>query len=273
MRSERLHDHTGTSRQPASLGGGTLQPESGSVHPIPTGVRDVRHSKRVRAVLLIAASFALGACASSNILHEYDYRNRTLSVVSDVPVRPEVLSSPVFLGELSGDPVRDLLRAGARVVREVEADAVQDRLDAASERIDVGYVLEDNALDRSARYLGADPAPGDRDGDFVMELMVIEYGIDAEAWDAAAHFYIEADATLLDAGSGTEIWRAEVTARDPIGPGIFSTRSEIRDLVTAAMLATLTVDEMVTVLESLADFSARVVTDRLRDDLREARRR
>lgn len=228
--------------------------------------------KSVSVVLRIAVLLAIGGCASSNILHEYDFRNRTLSVVSDIPTRPEVLTSPYFLGELSGDPVQDLLRAGARVVREVEAEAVQGRLDAASERVDIGYVLEDNTLDRAARYLGADVAPADVAGDYLMELIVVEYGIDAEAWDAAAHFYIEADVTLLDADSGSEIWRSEVTARDPIGPAILG-RSEVRDLVTAAMLATLSVDEMVTVLESLADFSGRVVTDQLRDDLREARRR
>jgi hypothetical protein len=44
-------------------------------------------------------------------------------------------------------------------------------------------------------------------------------------------------------------------------------------VVTATVLATLEVDEIAALLEGLADFSARVVTDRLRNDLREARRR
>ena len=226
-----------------------------------------------RSCLLLAACAASTACASGNTLRDYDFRNRTLSVVSDMPPRPEVLSRSYFMAGPSGDPLRDLLRVGARVAREVEARAIEERLDSAASLIDVGYVLEDNTLERAARYLGADPIMEQRGGDYLLELIVIEYGIDAEAWDAQAEFFVEADATLLDSASGAEIWRADIEARDPIGSVVVLGRSEIRDLITAAMLATLSVDEIVEVLESLADYSARVITDRLRDDLRDARRR
>jgi hypothetical protein len=159
------------------------------------------------------------------------------------------------------------------VVREIEADDVQERLDSAALRMDVGHTLEDNTLERAARYLGADAVRDDEEPDFLLEIVVIAYGIDAEGWDAAAHFFIDADATLIHADSGTEIWRAEVGAREQIGPAVFGRRSAVRDLVTATMLSTISVDEMVDVLEALADFSAREVTDRLRDDLRKSRRR
>ena len=233
----------------------------------------MRRHRLKTLVLAIASALAASACATGNILHEYDYRGQTLAVASDIPARPDVLSGSIFDIQSSGDPLRDVLRAGARVVREVEAREVQERLDSAATRMDVGYVLEDNTLDRAARYLGAEPISDERRADYILELIVIDYGVDAEGWDATAHFFIEADAALLHAESGSEIWRAEVGARDPIGPAIFGGPSEIRDLVTATMLSTLTVDEMVEVLEALADFAARVVTDELRDDLRDSRRR
>jgi hypothetical protein len=210
-------------------------------------------------------------CAHGNRLADFDYRDRTITVVSDIPRRPEVLSGPYFMGGRSGDPLRDLVRVGARIAREVEAYAVQERLDSAATLIDVGYVMEADALDRAARYLGADPVDRGADADYLLEIIVVEYGIDAEAWDAAAEFYIEADAALLDERTGTEIWRAEIEASDPMGPAIFGP-SPVRDIVTAATIADLSVEEIVEMLESLADFSARVVTDRLRDDLRDARR-
>ncbi len=225
------------------------------------------------APLLVFCCVAAASCASGNTLHKYHYADRTLAVVSDVPAYPEVLSGPYFLGRRSGDPLRDLVRVGARVVREVEARAAEERLDSAVALVDLGYALEDKLLGRAARYLGADPTTNAEEPDFVLELMVIEYGIDAEEWEAAAHFFIEADASLLDEDSGHEIWRTEIRARDPIGPAIFGRRSGVRDIVTAAMLADLSVEEMVVALESLADFSARVITDQLRDDLRDARRR
>lgn len=224
-----------------------------------------------RTALAIVLPLAAVACAHGNRLADFEYRDRTLAVVSDVPRRPEVLSGPYFFEGRSGDPIRDIVRVGARIVREAEAIAVQERLDSAATLIDVGFVLEDNALDRTARYLGADPVAGGQDADYLLEIIVLEYGIDAEAWDAAAQFYIEADAALLDEDTGTEIWRAEIEARDPIGPAVFGGPAAVRDIVTAATIADLSVQEIVELLESLADFSARVITDQLRDDLRDAR--
>lgn len=230
-------------------------------------------ASRLGFLLLGALLGSLPGCASSNTLHEYDFRGSTLSVVSDLPPAPDVLSGPYFVGRGSGDPVRDWMRIGARVAREVEAHNIRERLDSAAALIDVGSVLEDNTLERTARYLGARATWEELPSDFLLELVVVEYGIDAEAWDAAAHVYIEADATLLHVDSGEEIWRAEIGARDPLGPAIFGPGHAVRDIVTAATLADLSVDELVSALEYLADFSARVITDRLRDDLREARRR
>lgn len=216
---------------------------------------------------------ATAACGPSHRLGEYDFRDRTVAVVSEVPTRPDVLTGSYFIGGITGDPVRDVLRAGARVYREVESRRLRERLESAATRIDVGHVLEDNTLERVARYLGAGPVGGDDDPDFLLELVVVEYGIDAESWDAAAHFYIEADATLLQASTGEEIWRKEIDASERIGSAVFGPGRTVRDVVTAATLADLTVEEIVLALESLADFSGRVITDELREDLRDVRGR
>jgi hypothetical protein len=226
---------------------------------------------RALAAFLLAGTLA--ACGHGNLLHEYDYRDRGLAVVSEIPVQPDVLSGSLFDFRTSGDPLRDAIRVGARVVREVEASGLQARLDSAAMRVDVGYVLEERTHERAARYLGADAVGPDDDADFVLELIVVDYGVVADAWDAGAEFYIEADAALLDEEWGTEIWRAEVSAREPLGPRIWGGSRTLRDVVTASVLATLDVDELAALMEGLADFSARVVTDRLRDDLRDARRR
>lgn len=232
----------------------------------------MRRAIRKMTLGLCLASVGAG-CASGNLLHEYDYRDSTLGVVSEVPYRPDVLSGSLFDLRSSGDPLRDAIRVGARVVREVEAAGLQARLDSAAARIDVGYVLEDNTLERAARYLGSEPVSGGTGSDYLLELIVVDYGVFADSWDTTAEFFIEADAALLHADTGTEIWRAEVSARDPVGPSVWGGPQEVRDIITAGVLATLDVDELVRLMEGLADFSARVVTDRLRDDLREARRR
>lgn len=227
----------------------------------------------LRISLLVCVASISGGCATGNLLHEYDYQGATLGVVSEIPARPDVLSGSLFDLRSSGDPLRDALRVGARVAREVSAAELQSKLDSAATQIDVGHVLESDTHERAARYLGSEPAQAGQPSDYLLELVVVDYGVVADAWDAPAEFFIEADATLLEAASGYEIWRAEVGARDPIGPAVYGGPQEVRDVLTAAVLATLDVAEIVGVLDGLADFSARVVTDRLRDDLREARRR
>jgi hypothetical protein len=225
-------------------------------------------------IVTLSLAFAgAGACASSNILHEYDYQDRTIAAVSEIPAHPEVLTGPYFFGRSSGDPVRDIVRLGARVYREVESRSIRERLDSATALIDVGYALEDRTLERAARYLGAVSVTEVDEADYLLEIVVREYGIDAESWEAAAHFYIEADAVLLHADSGTEIWRAEIEESDRIAPLVFGRRSAVRDVVTATSLGNLGVEEIVEVLQGLADYSAGAITDRLREDLRDARRR
>lgn len=230
------------------------------------------HARALLHAVTLSVLLGTVACGPSHRLGEYDFRDRTVSVVSDVPRRPDVLTGPYFVGGITGDPIRDVLRAGARVYREVESRRLRERLESAATRIDVGHVLQDNTLERVARYLGADPVGRDGEPDFLLELIVVEYGIDAESWDAAAHFYIEADATLLYAPTGEEIWRKEIDASERIGSAIFGPGHAVSDVVTAATLADLTVEEIVLALESLADFSGRVITDELREDLRDARR-
>ena len=84
----------------------------------------------------IALPLLFCACAT-NTLHEYDYRGRDLSVVSDIPIRPEVLSGSWFDLAPSGDLVRDIVRAGAQVAKEIEARQVQERLNAAAELLNL----------------------------------------------------------------------------------------------------------------------------------------
>ena len=225
-----------------------------------------------RSLLTALAACWAAACGPSHRLAHHDFRDRTISVVSEIPSRPDVLSGSPFFAGWSGNPIRDALRVGARVYREVEARDLRERLDSAAVLVDLGYVLGDHTLERAARYLGARPVLEGREGDFLLELIIHEYGIDADGWDAAAHFFIEADATLLSGDTGEEIWREEIGAREPIGPRVFGPGRTVRDVVTAASLADLSAEEMAAALESLAEFSARIITDELRDDLRDVRR-
>lgn len=127
------------------------------------------------------------------------------------------------------------------------------------------------AHQRAAFHLRAERVENERDADFVMEVLVEEYGIDAESWDAAAHFYVDARLVLSEAGTGRQIWDTDISAKVRIAPMVFGPGA-IRDVVTARALASQSVEESVHMLERLADYSADRITERLRQPLDKVQR-
>lgn len=210
------------------------------------------------------------ACRGTGRLADYEFAERSLAVRSLIPPHPEVLTGPWFL-DWPADPVRAVIRAGTRIAREIEASEVRARLDSAAASIDLAGRLADRAHDRAAFYLRADRSDEERNADFVAEIIVHEYGIDAEDWEAAAHFYIEARLVLLDGRDGRQIWDTKVKARDRIAPAVFGPGA-IRDVVTARALAGQSTEEIARALERLADYSADRITERLREALQKVQR-
>jgi len=213
------------------------------------------------SVALVAVQSA--SCRGTGRLSEYEFNQRTLAVRSSIPPHPEVLTGPWFF-DWPTDPVRAVIRAGTRIAREVEAAEVRARLDSAAASIDVAGRLAGRAHDRASFHLRADPVRDERAADFLLEVIVHEYGIDAEDWEAAAHFYVEARLVLIDGHDGTQIWDTKVTSRDRIAPALFAP-GVVRDVVTARALAGQSVAEIERALERLADYSADRITERLRE--------
>ena len=220
---------------------------------------------------LVAVLVVTGACGPSHRLAEYDFRDHTLAVVAELPNSPDILTGPLFVGTPS-NPLEAIAEVGSRAVREASVRAVRDRLERATERVNIAAILEDEAERRSSRYLRARSSASVTESDFLLEIYVYEYGIEASDWDASAYFFIDAEATLLDQNGGLEVWRSGVDAREPVGPEIFG-EGTIRDVVTAAAVADLSEDEMVRALERLSQFVAAQITDQLRNDLADVQRR
>lgn len=224
-----------------------------------------------RLAVVSAALLGVGACGPSHRLGEYDFRGATLAAVAELPASPDILTGPLFVPTPS-NPVDAIVQVGSRVAREISARSVRDKLAGAERRVNIEAILEDEAQRRASRYLRTEVSASTSDSDFLLEIYVANYGIEATDWDASAYFFMDAEATLLDQGAALVVWSAGVKAREPVGPEIYG-EAVIRDVVTAAAIADLSEDEMVRVLERLSQFAATQITDELRADLREAQRR
>ncbi|NNM35371.1 MAG: hypothetical protein HKO53_20015 [Gemmatimonadetes bacterium] len=222
------------------------------------------------ALLLVAAV----GCQSTGRLAEYDFAGGTLYVSYVFPPRPEILTGPYFPGH-PRDPVHAIIRIGGNLARELAASGARERLDAACQVVAISERIADRASGRAARYLRVDLVEDEGDADYGLEVRIRDYGIDAEEWESAAHFFIDAEVILYDVVDGSEIWESHVRERDPIAPHVFGGRRAalIRDMITAAALSGLSEEDMIVALEALADYAGDRISEKLRDSLEEVRGR
>src|SRR5690349_8283753 len=138
----------------------------------------------VRSLSIPAALFAASACGGyHHHLADYDFSGRSMAVVSIAQPAPSLLTGTV---DLSGESIKEtVMQAGSTVASNMEARRARARLDSAVARFDLTNELAQRTLGRTSRYLGVHPAASENDADFLMEIHVHNFGIDARKSSAA----------------------------------------------------------------------------------------
>ncbi len=233
----------------------------------PSRRRNRRHLPAIIATAAIAAS--LVSCGGGHHLAEYPFASRTLAVVYIAPPAPVLLTSYYDLTN-SQNPLEAVVRAGADVAREKEGRRASARLDSATARIDIPTVLAQRTLQRASRYLGTRPIADENQADYLMEVRMERFGINAKA-DEAAYLFTYAEAVLLDRRTGREIWNINVHGRDRLTPYVQSTSPIPGSVITASTLGSVSVADFQGALNQLMDYSSNLITDELRAALRDVR--
>lgn len=231
-------------------------------------------SRRARAAVGIAAATILIApgCSNRQRLAEYDFRGRTLTVVTIAPPHPEVFSGASLRGVDTDNALGMLIRVGAEIAREAGAEQAREKLDRAAEEVDVADRMGARVLDNAARHLRARPVVETPAADYELELRVRSYGIVAASWTADAHFLIDSEVRLLDGRTGRRIWTTDVRARDPVRASVVGVDDRsVSNVISAAKLASMSEEEIRRALESLADFAADAVIAELAESLDDVR--
>jgi hypothetical protein len=223
-------------------------------------------------LVLASCVWLFGACASAGHLAEYEFRDRSLATVTLAPPNPDIFSEGVRW-ESGGEWWQEMIRVGAEVASNVQSQRIREKLHEASEAVDVAALMSDRVLHQSARLLRATPVVTVQEADYEIETRIKNYGIQAGSWDDAASFFVDADVVLLDSDSGRRIWDAHVQARDHVNPAQWGSTGPLGDVITAAALARLSVEEIQQALGALAEYAADAVTDKLAGGLEKAGKR
>lgn len=233
-----------------------------SKSPLRSGLRTL-----TGAIIVVVASLA--ACGGGHHLSEYPFSSRTLAVVYIAPPAPVLLTSYYDL-RTSQNAVEAVVRAGADVAREREGRRANARLDSATARINIPAVLAQRTLERASRYLGTRPITDEQQADYLMEVRMERFGINAKA-DEAAYLFTYAEAVLLDRRTGREIWNINVHGRDRLTPYVVSSSPIPGSIITASTLGSVSVADFQGALNQLMDLSSNIITNELRSALRDVR--
>lgn len=216
----------------------------------------------------LAALVLTGACGK-HYLRDYQFSDRTIGLVYLDPPAAQLRHGWY---DLDGGQtvVQNVVRAGATVAKEVEARRASERLDSAALLVDVPGRLAERTLERVSRYLGTRPVATPEGADFVLEIQLRSFGIDARS-SRATYLFTRAEAVLIDRRTGREIWSDEVRGSDRLTPWVAGTANVPSAIFNAAALHMVTVEDFAQALEQLVMFTSNLIIDELREDLRDVR--
>lgn len=217
-------------------------------------------------IIGIAAAALLASCATVNHLDRIRLDNPRLAAVLQPPP-PPTLDAWYDLSIDTHDPIGTVLRVGSSIVKAAEAEKAGERMREALGRVDVPEVVFEESSARCVRALGADRVGEARDADVVLELEIEDYGINAPSWGSAVSLEIATTVRLYERRTRDLLWRRHITVTQRASPEVFGLPGAAESIFTAAMLASLSTEEMVRGFSSLAQFAARVIGDTLERDV------
>lgn len=224
-----------------------------------------------RAVAAVAIVAATVGCGGRHHLDEYRFTDRSLGLVWIEPPSPQLRHGWWDAGPDSGSTVlQTVIQAGSKVAKELEARKASARLDSAAANVDLATLLAARTIDRANRYLGTRHAAAGETPDYVLELNMKSFGIDARS-DEYTRLFVKAEAVLMDRRTGREIWSEDVTGTDRLTPFFIGTSTVPSSAVNAVLLNRITVAQFQQALEQLVTYTATRISDELREDLRDVR--
>ena len=222
-----------------------------------------------RVAIALVGLTLISACGGRHHLDEYHFTNKSIALVYIDPPAPELLHGWYDVRP-SEKAVQAVFRAGASVAKEIEARRASVRFDSASRGIDFRRELAERTLERASRYLGTRATSNADSADFVLEVQVRSFGLDARS-NHATYLFTRAEAVLLDRRTGREIWNENVRGSDRMTPLVFTGPQVPSAAVSAIALSTVTVADFRQALGQLVGYTSNLITGELRDKLRDVR--
>ncbi|MBN1893513.1 hypothetical protein JW906_03415 [bacterium] len=214
-------------------------------------------------VLILIMIFS--GCCSMNRLQNVAFRERTVSALAAHPPAPEIFTDDWTDVDLS-NPVRAAIGIGTGIAKEVEVAKTRAKMDSAMSRVNIPETMRAEILKRGAPYLHYSPVEDTDASDFLFDVIIRRYGIEAKSWTAGVHFKMDAKIVLLDNRKDRVIWRSCFDEKMPVSPDIFGLPSSAGNIITMMSLSRLTAEQIADGLDHLAVYTSDRIIHKLQKD-------
>jgi hypothetical protein len=227
----------------------------------------MKTSRRVLACVGAAAAavLLLSSCTTVNNLDRYRIENASLA--ADMREPPQARLDIDYTVHFDArNPIGTALSVGTTLIKASEAEKAEANMRDALATVDVPAIVLRETARACAGALDARLVDRGQRADYLLDLDIREYGIQAPSWGSAVTLHLRMVASLYHTRSRDIVWRRAITIDDPASPQMFGVGHIVGDIVTAGVLSSLTVDELEEGFRALALESARSLTRKLERD-------
>lgn len=219
-----------------------------------------------------AAILLLASCTTVNNLDKYRIEDASLAADMRVPPEP-TLAIDYSVRIDSKNPIGTALSVGTTIIKASEAQKAEALMREALQNVDLPAIVLKESSQWCASALDARLAGRGQKADYLLDLDIREYGIQASSPGSAVSLHMRLTATLFHNRSGEIVWRRNIQVDDPASPQMFGVGHIVGNIVTAGALANLSVPQLEDGFENLALESARSIVRRLERDFYRAKYR
>ena len=198
-------------------------------------------NRTIRRILVsfgLTLLLAFCMCCSMNRLQGYAFREQTASALLAYPPPPEIFADNWADVDFS-NPVTAIIGIGTGIAKEVQIDKTRAKMDSAMQMVDIPEIVRIETLERGADYLHYRSTDDIEDSDYLFDIEIEHYGIDAKSWTASVHFKLDAKITLLDNRTTREVWRSCFKEKIPVSGEIFGLPGAAGNIINAVSLSRL----------------------------------
>jgi hypothetical protein len=217
-------------------------------------------------VAMIVGVFVVTSCSTVNELSEYKFGGTTVAGTMRTPPEPEIDGNYNVRID-ANNPVLTFASVATNLAKANQIEKVEAKMMGALWQVDVPQLVWEETYTRCTRSLASEPVKSVGDSDYIFDLEIRRYGLEADSANAAVKIEIATTARLYATADRRLIWQRYISVRDPLSPEVFGAGTVVDTVITTAALAGLTEEQLAEGFRGAARTVAYKIAKELEDDI------